>query len=298
MSAARLDGSACAEAIRAGARRDLEELVASGCTPELALFRVGDHPAALGRQAGLTRAAAAWGIEAREVVIPGGVRPREIARRLRALGRDKTATGIVLLQPLPEGVPTHEVLDTLAPAKDVEGIHPETIGRALRRRPGPVPTLAGAVLALLRPADVVLDGARVALVGPATGDLEACAALLVQRGAVATLCPWAAPALDAVCREADVLVVQANRPGLIGADAVKDGAVVLDAGVNAVSLDEGRLELVGDVDAAAVRSRASALTPVPGGVGPVQTAVLLRNLVALATGPPAESDPSQLPLFA
>jgi methylenetetrahydrofolate dehydrogenase (NADP+)/methenyltetrahydrofolate cyclohydrolase len=209
-----------------------------------------------------------------------GPRPAEIEDWLAALSGDPGVHGIVCQTPLPPGVRLEDVAVRIDPAKDVDGANPLSLGRLTSGLPAYAPATAAAVLEVLRHEEVPLLGKRVVVVGRSLVVGKPVAMLLLAEHATVTICHSRTRDLAAVCREADVLVAAVGRPALIGADFVKDGAVVIDVGTNPAP-DGG---LVGDVDTEAAAEHAARITPVPGGVGPVTTMLLLRQTVAAAGG--------------
>ena len=213
----------------------------------------------------------------------GGSRRRAsaaaIEAQLSALSGDPTVDGIILQTPLPSGVRLAELAGVIDPAKDVDGANPLSLGRLMTGLPAFAPATASAVLALLDHYEIPLAGRHTVVVGRSAVVGKPVAHLLLDRNATVTICHSRTRDLAAITRQAEVLVVAAGRVGLIGASHVTPGATVIDVGTNA-STDGG---LVGDVDVS-VTEVAAALTPVPGGVGPVTTALLLRHVTDAAAG--------------
>jgi len=295
-----LDGHEVARRIRDGCVPLIAQRQERGRCPSLVVVRIGDHPAAQVHAEAWTKEAATWGLEVNVAALPVDTSARKAAGILKGLGRDRAVDGVALARPLPENLNERALQEALPPAKDAEGVHPETLGRCVLGRPGLVPTMAGAVLRLVDAAEVPVRDARVVIVAGPDAPVLPAALLLGRRDADVTLCRPMAADLGRVTREADILVVEAHRPALITPDMVKPGAVVIDAGVNAVPDEEraGRLRLAGDVAFEAVCGVARAVTPVPGGVGAVSLAVLVENVVR-ASAPPTHDDgtTAQLPLF-
>ncbi len=293
-----LDGHDVARRVRDACLPLVEEQAGAGRRPTLVVVRIGDHPAALVHAEAWSKEAATWGLEVDVVALPGDTPAKKVVGVLRSLGRDRAVDGVVLARPLPEDLNERALQETIPPAKDVEGVHPETIGRCVLGRPGLVPSTAGAVLRLVDAAEIRVHDAHVVIVAGPDAPVLPAGLLLGRRDADVTLCRPATADLAHETRQADVLVVEAHRPALVTADMVKPGAVVVDAGVNAVPDEEreGRLRLVGDVAFETVCNVARAVTPVPGGVGAVALAVLLENVVRAAARP-ATDDAGPLPLF-
>jgi methylenetetrahydrofolate dehydrogenase (NADP+) / methenyltetrahydrofolate cyclohydrolase len=205
----------------------------------------------------------------------------EIARRLAELSADPSVHGVVCQTPLPSGTTLAEVAGSIVAAKDVDGANPTSLGMLAAGVGGAfAPATAAAVMEILRATGVVVEGRQAVVVGRSTVVGKPAALLLLAEHATVTVCHSRTSDLVAVCREADILVAAVGWPGLIGASHVRPGAVVIDVGTNPTP--DG--ELVGDVDAEAVGEVAAALTPVPGGVGPVTTAMLLQHTVRAASG--------------
>jgi len=201
-----------------------------------------------------------------------------VVARLDELSADDTVHGIICLTPLPGDLTLAGAGEHIAPAKDVDGASPQSLGRLAAGLPAFAPATAQAVMELLRHQGVALAGAEAAVVGRSNVVGKPVALLLLAEHATVTVCHSRTPDLAAVTRRADVLVAAAGRAHLIGAEHVKAGAFVIDVGTNEAA--DG--SMVGDVDTDAVETVAAAVSPVPGGVGPVTTAVLLRNVVAAA----------------
>ena len=295
-----LDGHEVARRMRDACLPLVEERARAGRRPTLAVIRIGDHPAAQVHTAAWSKEASAWGLGVRDSALPVDTTLRNAAGVLRSLGRDGGVDGIALARPLPENLNERALQEALPPTKDAEGVHPESIGRCVLGRPGLVPSTAGAVMRLVEAAEIPVRNARVVIVAGPDAPVLPAALLLGRRDADVTLCRPMAADLGRMTRAADVLVVEAHRPALITADMVKPGAVVIDAGVNAVPDEEraGRLRLAGDVAFEAVCAVARAVTPVPGGVGAVTLAVLLENVVRASMPVPGAAAPTaQLPLF-
>jgi methylenetetrahydrofolate dehydrogenase (NADP+) / methenyltetrahydrofolate cyclohydrolase len=248
-----------------------------GYAPTLAVVLVGrDAPSAvyLGQ---ILKSCAKVGIEGRLVEIPGRVSAAALRERLEALNADPRVSGIIVQMPLPKRIPLTVVTDTIDPGKDVDGIHPENAGRLVLGYQGFLPTTAQAAVELLRRSGIALEGRRAVVIGRSNVVGKPVALLLLREHATVTICHSRTRDLGAIVREADVLVVATGRPRLISGDMLKPGAVVVDIGINVV---DG--ELVGDVDFPSAAPVVSAITPVPGGVGPVTNALLMTHVMKAA----------------
>jgi len=272
-----IDGKPIAASIRREVAAAAQALRRAGSPPTLAIVVPTLDDAAAWYTASLQRAAAAAGIEVRRVELEEPSEP-ELAAALAELSSDPAVDAIVCQTPLPGGVRLARVAEHIAVAKDVDGANPASFGRlAAGERTFP-PATAHAVVEILRAHQVPLRGAEAVIVGRSLVVGKPLAMLLLAEDATVTVCHTKTKDLAAVSRRADVLVAAAGRPRLIGPTHVRHGAVVVDVGTNA---GPGGT-IVGDVDADAVAGIAGAITPVPGGVGPVTTALLLRNVVQAA----------------
>jgi len=278
MAATVIDGKALAAEMRAGVARGAGEFTsAHGRKPGLATVLVGDDPASLVYVGSKRKQTEEAGMRSIHHGIDAGVAQAELLELVDALARDEEVDGILVQLPLPSGLDQDEVIARIPAAKDVDGLTPESAGLLAQGRPGLVPCTPQGVIELLRAAGTELEGAEVAIVGRSILVGRPLAMLLVNASATVTMCHSRTRELPAVTRRADVLVAAAGSPGLVGAEMVKPGATVIDVGTNRT--EDG---LVGDVEFEAVREVAGAITPVPGGVGPMTIAMLLRNTLAAA----------------
>jgi methylenetetrahydrofolate dehydrogenase (NADP+)/methenyltetrahydrofolate cyclohydrolase len=274
LSGRELSGRELAAEIRAGTAARAAELTAAGRPPRLAVVTATDDEASAWYVRSLASAAARVGVGCDVIDLVGG-----IEATLMRLSGDPAVHGIFLATPLPGGAKLAELAGAIDPAKDVDGANPVSLGRVMTGLPTFAPATAEAVLRLLDHYRIALDGQRAVVVGRSAVVGKPVAHLLLDRNATVTVCHSRTRELAAITRQADVLVVAAGRAGLIGAEHVAPGATVIDVGTNATP--EGGL--TGDVDAA-VAEIAGALSPVPGGVGPVTTALLLRHVTEAAAG--------------
>jgi methylenetetrahydrofolate dehydrogenase (NADP+)/methenyltetrahydrofolate cyclohydrolase len=277
VTARRLDGRDLAASLRAQAAGAVAAAAAEGITVRLAIVTAThDEPAAWYVRS-LSGAAARAGIECEIADLGAGAAPGRIATELARLSADAAVHGIILQTPVPAGATAAELAEAIDPAKDVDGANPVSLGRLTASLPTFASATAAAVVRLLDFHGVELSGRRAVVVGRSAVVGKPLAQLLLARDATVTICHSRTCDLASVTGEAEVLVAAAGRPGLITAGHVRPGAVVIDVGTSAS--DGG---LVGDVDAA-VASVAEALSPVPGGVGPVTTAELLLATALAAT---------------
>jgi methylenetetrahydrofolate dehydrogenase (NADP+)/methenyltetrahydrofolate cyclohydrolase len=298
-TSALLDGRALAERIRKDHAEEVKALAAAGRRPRLVVLKVGRDEATEEYVRGQRRGAEAWGIDYHVEELPSDADERAVRRSLRAMNADAAVTGVLLALPLPPGLGARSLQHAIDPAKDVEGVHPENLGGCVYGRYALLPCTALAVMALVEASGVEVRGREAVVIGHSEIVGKPTALLLLARDATVTVCHKFTKDVAAHARRADVLVVAVGKPGLVRPDMVKPGAVVVDVGINAVPdpAAPGKSRIVGDVDFAGVSKVAGHLTPVPGGVGPVTVAMLLRNTVLAARGVPAPDDPGQLPLF-
>jgi methylenetetrahydrofolate dehydrogenase (NADP+)/methenyltetrahydrofolate cyclohydrolase len=248
-----------------------------GFAPTLAVVFVGrDAPSAVYLEQ-ILRTCRSVGIEGRLVEIPGRVSGGQVGHEIELLNRDPMVAGIIVQMPLPKRIPLSSVIEVLDPAKDIDGIHPLNAGLLTLGYDGFLPTTAHAAVELLKRSGIPLAGRHAVVVGRSNVVGKPAALLLLREHATVTICHSRTPDLAEELRRADIVVVAAGRPGLITGDMLKPGAVVVDVGINVVGD-----RLVGDVDMDSARLVASAITPVPGGVGPVTNALLLTHLLRAA----------------
>jgi methylenetetrahydrofolate dehydrogenase (NADP+)/methenyltetrahydrofolate cyclohydrolase len=275
VSARIIDGKAVAARIREQVRR---EIAGMNVTPGLATVLVGDDPASAVYVRMKREDSAEVGIESFHHEPGADVSPEELARLIRDLNADERVHGILLQLPLPAGLDQDEFISLIDPDKDVDGLTAANAGLLMQDRDeAMVPCTPAGVMELLREAGAELEGAPAVVLGRSILVGKPLAQLLLKANATVTHCHSRTRDLPAVCRGAEVLVAAVGSPGLVTADMVREGAVVIDVGTNRT--DDG---LVGDVDFEAVRGKAGAITPVPGGVGPMTRAMLLVNTLRAA----------------
>jgi len=273
----KLSGKDLAQAIRAQTAAEVE----AGPQPRLAVVVATGDEASLWYVRSIAKAAAGVSIAADIVDLGPDARPEQIRESLIRLSGDSGVHGLMLQTPLPPGASAQELAGAIDPRKDVDGANPLSLGRLAAGLPAFAPATAAAVMALLDHYEVELKGRRAVVVGRSTVVGKPLAHLLLDRHATVTVCHSRTRDLASVTSAAEVLVAAVGRAGLIGAEHVAPGAVVIDVGTNPTE-DGG---LTGDVDFEAVSAKAEALTPVPGGVGPVTTALLLRHTARAANLP-------------
>jgi methylenetetrahydrofolate dehydrogenase (NADP+)/methenyltetrahydrofolate cyclohydrolase len=267
-----IDGKATARAVRDEVAEKVRGLVERGVRPGLAVVLVGDDPASQVYVRNKDRAAEEAGFAVRTERLPADATTARVLDVVRALGRDASVHGILVQLPLPQEVDARAVIDAIAPEKDVDGLTSASVAALVMGRPGLVPCTPAGCIELCDRHGFALEGREVVIVGRSQLVGKPLAQLMLARNATVTVAHSRTRDLAAVCRRADVLVAAVGRARLVQGDWIKPGAVVLDVGINRV---DGKL--TGDVDFDAARRVASAITPVPGGVGPMTIAMLLDN---------------------
>ena len=274
MSATVIDGRAVARTVRADVARRVGDLAVS---PGLATVLVGDDPASAVYVNSKRKQCVEAGIRDLHQHLPGDIAQAKLEAVVDDLNADPEVTGILVQLPLPDHIDPARVVNRVDPAKDVDGLTEISAGRLAQGRSGLRPCTPSGVIELLDAYAVPIEGAEAVVVGRSELVGRPQAQLLLQRNATVTVCHSRTRDLEAVCRRADILVAAAGIRHLVGAEAVKPGATVIDVGIHRT--EDG---LRGDVDQDAVRPVAGALTPVPGGVGPMTIAMLLRNTLQAA----------------
>lgn len=274
-----IDGKQVAAQVKERVAERVAALKARGVEPGLAVVLVGDDPASRSYVDMKERDCAQVGIRSVDVRLPADTPQVELEAIIDRFNADQTVHGILVQLPLPAGLDAEAVVARIAPEKDVDGFHPVSIGRLVRGLPALHACTPAGVMELLRAYGIDPRGKRAVVVGRSVIVGKPMALLLLQADATVTVCHSKTADLPAVCREADILVAAIGRAKMIDAGYVKPGAVVIDVGINRT--DAG---LVGDVDFESVAPVASAITPVPGGVGPMTRAMLMANTVVAAEG--------------
>jgi methylenetetrahydrofolate dehydrogenase (NADP+)/methenyltetrahydrofolate cyclohydrolase len=287
VSAKLLDGRVVASRLW----RELSERVAraqerTGVQPRLAIVRFEERGPSAVYAASLARAARSVGIAPVEIIPPAGVQLSDLRARIGALNRDASISGIVLAQPMPAHLDAAAIVSLIDPAKDVDGATPLNAGRLARGDPAFVPATALAVMAILRTYEIPIAGKRAVVVGRSPVVGRPVANLLLEADATVVITHRRTRNLARETRRAEILVVAAGQPGLIRSDLINRSAVVIDCGINTTSAG-----IVGDADTAALRPVVRAITPVPGGVGPVTTMMLLEQTVVAAERGLGAGDP-------
>jgi len=273
-----IDGNAIAREVRVELIRRVAALAAVGVRPGLAVLQVGNHPASKIYVRNKMRACSEAGLYSEHIELPADADESTLLGRIRMLNDDARIHGILVQLPLPPRFAAERVLQTMAPAKDVDGFHPTNMGLLAAGNPRFVPCTPLGVMKILEREGVDPQGRHAVVIGRSNIVGKPAALLLLQKGATVTICNSRTPDLRAMSLQADILVVAAGKPKLVTAGMVKPGAVIIDVGIN--RLADGKL--AGDVDFQGVLGTASCITPVPGGVGPMTIAMLLENTVMSA----------------
>jgi methylenetetrahydrofolate dehydrogenase (NADP+)/methenyltetrahydrofolate cyclohydrolase len=274
-----IDGKAVAQAVRADVARDVAAYTAaSGRVPGLATVLVGEDPASQVYVRNKVAACREAGMESFHEPMPDDSTQEQVEAMVERLNGDDRVDGILVQSPLPRGLDFKRVLERIDPAKDVDGFHPLNVGRLVAGQPTLVACTPAGVMELLRRSETPLEGAEAVVVGRSDIVGKPVALLLLHESATVTVCHSRTRDLPAVTHRADILVAAVGRPRMITGDMVKPGATVIDVGINRTA--DG---LVGDVDFEPAAEVAGAITPVPGGVGPMTIAMLMRNTLTAAS---------------
>ena len=278
-----LDGKVTAAVVRADLTLRVSALRIAGVVPGLGTLVVGDDPASHAYVAGKHRDCAAVGITSIQRELPSEATQQQVEAVVLELNADPKCTGYIVQLPLPRGLDEGAVLDLIDPAKDADGLAPASLGRLTLMAPGPLPCTPRGAVELMRAYGIELDGADVVVVGRGPTAGRPMALLLGRRteNATVTLCHTGTRDLAAHTRRADIVIASAGSPGLITADMVRPGAVVVDIGSTRLPGPDGKVRPVGDVDPR-VADVAGWIAPIPGGVGPMTRAMLLTNVVEVA----------------
>lgn len=281
MSAQLIDGKATAARVLAEVAADVAVLKAQGIEPALAVVLVGDDPASHVYVRNKVLRANEVGIRSLEYRLGADASAEAVLEVVAGLNADSSVNGILVQLPLPAHIDETRVLQAIAPAKDVDGFHSENVGGLSQGRPVLTPCTPAGCMRLLRDTLGDLSGKHAVVVGRSNIVGKPMAALLLAANCSVSVLHSRSVKPEKLCGQADIVVAAVGRPRMIGADWIKPGAVVIDVGINRID-EDGRSRLVGDVDFDAVLPVASAITPVPGGVGPMTIALLMQNTVTAA----------------
>ncbi len=272
-----LKGAPVSAAIREWAAEEIKQL--QGPVPKLAIIRVGEKPDDMSYERSGVKKMEAFGLRVQTFVFPKDISDEEFKEAFQKINKDPDVTGILLLRPLPRQIKEKEIEAMIDPKKDLDGISPVNIAKVFSGDPsGFAPCTAEAVIEILKANNISIEGKRAAVIGRSMVIGKPLSMLLLKENATVTICHTRTKELPEICRQAEILVAAAGKAGMVEESWVSDGAVVIDVGIN---VDENG-KLCGDVDQASMESRNLLLTPVPGGVGAVTTAVLAKHLIQAA----------------
>ena len=273
-----IDGKMIAKKTRENLKKEVEELKKEGITPKLAVIMVGDNPASKVYVKNKSKACDEVGVEYEEYILEAGIKQKELLELIQKLNNNKEINGILLQSPLPSNLDINEAFRTIGYRKDVDGFHPMNVGKLVLGQDTFVSCTPYGIMRLLEEYKIDLCGKHVVILGRSNIVGKPLVQCCLNNNATVTVCHSKTKEIENVTKDADVLISAIGKPRFVTADMIKDGAVVIDVGIN--RLDTG--EIVGDIDFESVSKKASYITPVPGGVGPMTIAMLLNNVVKAA----------------
>ena len=288
MSAKIIDGNKVAAEMQAEMVGEVEKLKAEGVTPGLSVVLVGEDPASKVYVRNKARTCKKLGIKSEQYNLDADASEQEVLDLVQKLNEDETVHGILVQMPLPKQIDEGKVINAISAEKDVDGFHPMNVGKMVVGEPGFLPCTPHGVQHLLLRSGIEISGKHVVVVGRSNIVGKPVANILLQKqegaNATVTVCHTGTADIGAHTREADIIIAAAGRPNTVTADMVKEGVVVIDVGVNRVDDPSARrgFKLVGDVDFDAVKEKAAAISPVPGGVGPMTITMLMHNTITSA----------------
>ncbi|HYQ38712.1 MAG TPA: bifunctional methylenetetrahydrofolate dehydrogenase/methenyltetrahydrofolate cyclohydrolase FolD [Pseudomonas sp.] len=292
-----IDGKAVAAQVLKEVAAEVATLQAEGIAPALAVVLVGDDPASHVYVRNKVRSAGEVGIRSLEYRLPADAGAEQVLALIAELNADASVNGILVQLPLPKHIDETAVLQAIDPAKDVDGFHSENVGGLSQGRPVLTPCTPAGCMRLLRDTLGDLSGKHAVVIGRSNIVGKPMAALLLAADCTVTVLHSRSKNPQALCRKADIVVAAVGRPRMIDAEWIKPGAVVIDVGINRIE-EDGKNRLVGDVDFASVQPLTAAITPVPGGVGPMTIALLMQNTVTAARQQHGASSSAGTPLQA
>lgn len=267
-----IDGKIISASVKERVKGEVEALKQQGITTGLAVIIVGEDPASKVYVANKKKACEALGIISEEYALPENTTQEELLALINELNNKKTINGILCQLPLPRHLDEQAVINAILPEKDVDAFHPQNVGKIMLGEYDFVPCTPAGIMEMLAYENISIEGKTCVVIGRSNIVGKPMGMLLLHKNGTVTICHSRTKDLASVCKEADILVAAVGRPNFVTADMVKEGAVVIDVGINRV---DGKL--VGDVDFEAVKDKCSAITPVPGGVGPMTIAMLMQN---------------------
>ncbi|MDD7611048.1 MAG: bifunctional methylenetetrahydrofolate dehydrogenase/methenyltetrahydrofolate cyclohydrolase FolD [Spirochaetales bacterium] len=286
MSAIIIDGKQVAADIRAEVAQKVVELKKNGKNPCLAVILVGENPASVSYVTGKQKALAEVGMQDRSVHLPENTSEEDLLKLIDQLNNDDTVHGILVQLPLPKHINEDKVIMAISPEKDVDGFHPVNVGNMMIGRPGFLPCTPHGIIVLLQRMGIETSGKHAVVIGRSNIVGKPVSVLLAQKSVncTVTLCHTGTKNLSEITKQADIVVVASGHPHTLTGDMIKEGAVVIDVGVNRIpdSSKKSGFRLVGDCDFDDLKEKASFITPVPGGVGPMTIAMLMVNTLESA----------------
>ena len=287
MSAQIIDGKQIALEVRAEAANKTAELKKAGVIPCLAVILVGENPASVSYVKGKRKALAEAGMADKSILLPENTSEEELLSKIAELNRDPLVHGILVQLPLPPHINEDTIITAISPQKDVDGFHPVNAGNLLIGKPAFLPCTPHGIIVLLKKTGIPTAGKHAVIIGRSNIVGKPLALLLARKdiNCTVTICHSATANLGEITRQADILIAAAGHPGTVTADMIKEGAVVIDVGVNRVpdSTKKSGYRLRGDCDFEAIKEKCAFITPVPGGVGPMTIAMLMINTVQAAS---------------
>ncbi|MDD7417532.1 MAG: bifunctional methylenetetrahydrofolate dehydrogenase/methenyltetrahydrofolate cyclohydrolase FolD [Treponemataceae bacterium] len=288
MSAQIIDGKAIAAEVRGEVAAKVAELKSKGITPCLAVILIGENPASVSYVTGKRKALAEVGMEDRSLTLPESTSEEELLKIIAELNADKSVHGILVQLPLPRHINEDKVIMAIAPEKDVDGFHPVNVGNMMIGRPGFLPCTPHGIIVLLEKMGIETSGKHAVVIGRSNIVGKPVSILLARKetNCTVTICHTGTKNMAEITRQADILVVASGHPHTLKGDMVKQGAVVIDVGVNRIpdASKKSGFRLIGDADFDDLQDVASFITPVPGGVGPMTIAMLIANTLQSASG--------------
>ena len=272
-----IDGKAISAAVKEAVKSEVAQLKEKAITTGLAVIIVGEDPASKVYVSNKKKACEALGMISREYALPENTTEDELISLIEKLNSDKEINGILCQLPLPKHINEKKVIDSIIPEKDVDAFHPQNVGKIMIGDYDFVPCTPAGIMEMLKYENIDVSGKRCVVIGRSNIVGKPMAMLLLHKNGTVTVCHSKTENLKEICREADILVAAVGRANFVTADMVKEGAVVIDVGMNRV---DGKL--CGDVDFDSVKDKTSAITPVPGGVGPMTIAMLMKNTLTAA----------------
>ena len=286
MSAVIIDGKQVAADVRADVAKKVAELKTKGINPCLAVILVGENPASVSYVTGKQKALAEVGMVDRSVHLPESTSEEDLLKLIDQLNHDNTVHGILVQLPLPKHINEDKVIMAIDPSKDVDGFHPVSVGNLMIGRPGFLPCTPHGIIVLLQKAGIETSGKHAVVIGRSNIVGKPVSILLARKdvNSTVTMCHTGTKNMAEITRQADILVVASGHPHTLTGDMVKEGAVVIDVGVNRIpdSSKKSGFRLIGDCDFDDLKEKASFITPVPGGVGPMTIAMLMQNTLESA----------------